>query len=629
MTSQTAPKRRLLPTNQKTPASSSPTTPSTETETAPDGEPPASRRRSDFIRFLGYVAPYKYMVLLASIGGMVKFGVPLLIPQITQHLIDHVFLSTTLTKTQKLNELYKLIGGTMVLYVFFWSPWVYARHYFAGKAGHKSVFDLRVDLYYRILRMSASFFDRNQSGAIVSRLISDIELAQNLVGSALTNVWMDLVSLVLILFFLLRIDVGVTLVTLVTFPVYLILFRQLKDRIQATSRQVQQEISEISGNLQEKIAGNRIVHAFTQEARENRYFQSESDHLLDTTLHRVYLQSINMMLTGVIVQLAPLIVMLYGGYRVVEGSLTVGQLVAVSLYLSPLYTPLQRFSELNVVFSNSMAALARVFEIMDQKPEIRDRPNAIKVERVEGRVEFDDVCFAYHNEDEPERSTVLEHITLTVEPGQKVAFVGPSGAGKSTIVGLIPRFYDVDWGSVRIDGIDVRDYTVKSLRKQVGMVLQTPILFSGTIRENIRYGRPKASMEEIVEAAKAANAYEFVNAMPRGFDSQVGEMGNFLSGGQKQRITIARAFLKDPRILILDEATSALDTESERLIQAALERLMEGRTTFIIAHRLSTIENADRIIVMEQGQIVESGTHADLLARDGVYHQLYTPQALA
>ena len=304
--------------------------------------------------------------------------------------------------------------------------------------------------------------------------------------------------------------------------------------------------------------------------------------------------------------------------------MTVGKLVAVGLYLGPLYLPLQRFSELNIIFSNSMAALDRVFEIMDQKPEIRDRPNAIKVDRIEGRVEFDDVCFAYHSTDDTEISTVLEHISLTVEPGRKIAFVGPSGAGKSTIVGLIPRFYDVDCGHMRIDGMDVRDFTVKSLRKQVGMVLQTPILFSGTVRDNIRYGRPKASMEDIVEAAKAANAYDFIQAMPRGFDSEVGEMGNFLSGGQKQRVTIARAFLKDPRILILDEATSALDTESERLIQSALERLMEGRTTFIIAHRLSTIENADRIVVMDQGRIVESGTHAELLARDGMYHQLYT-----
>jgi len=608
--------------------------PSAIVSTSPASTAEFPAKPSNFVRFLGYVAPYKWYVVAGAVGGIVKFGVPLLMPEVSRHLIDDVYLNSAMSRAQKQHELLFYVGGMAAIFIFFWAPLVYIRHYYAGKAGHQSVFDLRRDLYYRILRMSPSFFDHNKSGSIVSRMISDIELAQNLVGAALTNVWMDLASLVFILFFLLRIDFQTTLVALVTFPLYIYLYRRLQDQIRTTSHQVQQEISHISGNIQEKVSGSRVVHAFTQEKNEERHFYQESTRLLSTTMRRVYYQSVNMTVTGVIVQLAPLIVMIYGGHRVINGTLSVGDLVAVSMYLSPLYTPLQRFSELNIVYSNAMAALDRVFEVMDAEPEIRDKVGAITLPDITGRVTFEEVCFAYHHSVEldhtaeerariEERGPVLERVSFQVQAGQKIALVGPSGSGKSTVVSLIPRFYDVDSGRVLIDDYDVRDITIRSLRQQIGMVLQNPILFSGSISDNIRYGRPEASKEEIIQAAKDANAYDFIMQMPHGFDTEVGEMGAFLSGGQKQRITIARAFLKNPRILILDEATSALDSESEKLVQAALERLMEGRTTFIIAHRLSTIENADRIMVLQHGHLVESGTHAELLHAGGLYEQLY------
>jgi subfamily B ATP-binding cassette protein MsbA len=390
------------------------------------------------------------------------------------------------------------------------------------------------------------------------------------------------------------------------------------------SRQVQQEIANMAGNAQEKIAGSRVIHAFTQEKNEERNFLQESELLFSKEMRRVFFQSVNMTTTGTLTQIAPLIVALFGGYQVVHGAMSVGGLVAVGMYLPSLYTPLQRFSVLNVVFANAMAALERIFEIMDEKPEIADRPNAVKLNGIKGRVEFNHIHFSYSKQDQG--ILVLSALDFAVEPGQKIALVGPSGSGKSTLVSLIPRFYDVEEGAVRIDGCDVRDVRLRSLRRHIGMVLQDPILFSGTIRENILYGKPDATNEELIAACKAANAYDFIKALPNGFDSEVGEGGAFLSGGQRQRITIARAFLKDPRILILDEATSSLDSESERLIQDALDRLIAGRTTFTIAHRLSTIVNADRILVLNNGHIAESGTHMELLQQERIYRHLYEQQ---
>jgi subfamily B ATP-binding cassette protein MsbA len=314
-------------------------------------------------------------------------------------------------------------------------------------------------------------------------------------------------------------------------------------------------------------------------------------------------------------------VTIYGGYQVIHGHLSVGALIAFGMYLNPLYLPLQRFSELNVVFANSMAALDRIFEIIDEHPEIADHPQAVKLKTVSGKLTFEDVSFSYS----PERA-VLDHINFTVEPGQKVALVGHSGSGKSTLVSLVPRFFDVDAGVIRLDEHDIRMVKLKSLRDQIGMVLQDPVLFSGTIRDNILYGNPKASKEQVIQACKAANAYDFIKQLPHGLNTEVGERGALLSGGQKQRITIARAFLRDPKILILDEATSSLDTESEHLIQEALDRLMVNRTTIIIAHRLSTVVNADRILVLHNGSIVEAGSHDDLIRESTIYRSLYSRQ---
>lgn len=584
------------------------------------------QEQGNFVRFLAYVRPYWFFLLLGILGGVVKFGVPLLVPQVTRYLLDDVFLSTTLSTAQKLDQLYLYLGGLMVIFLILWAPFTYMRHYYATMAGERAMFDLRNQLYYRILRMSSSFFARNQTGSIVSRIISDVQQAQNLVGSALTNIWMDLISLFVIIFFLVRIDLPITLVALSTMPLYLYAFTRLRGRIRSTSRDVQENISVMSGNVQEKIAGSVVVHAFTQEPQEEQNFAQDSQQLFSSTMLRARYQSLNMAITGSITQIAPLIVLMFGGYQVIRGSMSIGDLVAVTLYLAPLYTPLQRFSELNVVFANSMAALDRIFEVLDEAPDVDDRPDAAELSDVTGRVTFDHASFSYDQElyeQADGHGPVLQDIDIDIAPGTRVALVGPSGSGKSTLVSLVPRFYDVGSGAVRIDSRDVRDLTLQSLRRNVGMVMQTPILFSGTIRQNIRYGKPDAEQAEIEEACRAANAYDFIVKLPGGFVTQVGESGQFLSGGQRQRITIARAFLKDPKILILDEATSALDVESERLVQDALKRLMENRTTFIIAHRLSTIVDCDLILVMDRGRIVEKGNHFELLQQGGLYRDLY------
>jgi ATP-binding cassette, subfamily B, putative efflux pump len=578
--------------------------------------------RDNFVRFLGYVRPYVWFIVIGAGCGIIKFTVPLFVPQVTRYLLDDVLLSQSLSQSQQVNILFRTVGVMIGIYVFIWAPATYARSYFAGVAGYKAVFDLRQKLFEHIMRMSASFFDRNRSGSIVSRLINDVTIMQNLVGNALTNVWMDSAAIVVVLFFLLRIDVSVTLVALATFPIYMYVFRKFQREIRDATHAIQEGTSQLAGGAQEKIAGNQVVQAFNQERREGRSFKLGSIGLLSSTVHLLRQRGSNAALTGILTQGAPLLVLLYGGYLVIQGRLTIGELVAVNLYLSPLYLPLERFSELNVILSNSLAALDRVFEVMDQAPEIVEAKDAKVLVSPKGKVIFENVHFSYAQA-ESDSIAVLHDISFVAEPGQKIALVGPSGSGKTSLISLIPRFYDVTAGRILFDDYDVRELKLKSLREHISMVLQTPILFSGTVKQNILYGKPGATEAELIAATVAANAYDFIGQLPKGFESEVGEGGGFLSGGQRQRITIARAFLTDPQILILDEATSALDSASEKLIQAALEKLMENRTTFIVAHRLSTIINADKILVMREGRIVDSGTHQELLVREGLYQDLY------
>jgi ATP-binding cassette, subfamily B, putative efflux pump len=470
----------------------------------------------NFMRFLGYVRPYVWFIVIGASCGIIKFTVPLLVPQVTRYLLDEVLLNSSFTGSEQLQILLRTVGLMIALYILIWAPATYARSYFAGLAGYKAVFDLRQKLYEHIMRMSASFFDKNRSGSIVSRLINDVTIMQNLVGNALTNVWMDSAAILVVLYFLLRIDVSVTLVALFTFPIYIYIFRKFQSEIRDATHVIQEGTSQLAGNAQEKIAGNQVVHAFNQEKREGRSFKRNSIELLTSTVRLLRSRSSNAAITGILTQGAPLLVLLYGGYLVTQGRLTIGELVAVNLYLNPLYLPLERFSELNVILSNSLAALDRVFEVMDQAPEIIEAKDAKTLVNPKGKVSFEKVHFSYAQANS-DAIAVLHEISFTAEPGQKIALVGPSGSGKSSLISLIPRFYDVTSGRILFDDQDIRDLRLKSLREHISMVLQTPILFSGTVKQNILYGKPGASEEELIAATKAANAYDFIQQLPKGF----------------------------------------------------------------------------------------------------------------
>lgn len=595
-------------------------------------------------RFLSYVAPHKWYIVGAAAAGCLKFLVPLLFPLVLKYITDVVLTQDPAAAAEPTNHFIErwcqavmavlplhdsnggrlfIVGSTLLVLYGVLAIASYYRGYWAGNARHRMIFDLRYDLFQHIQNMSHSFFDERRSGAIVSRFVSDIQSAQNFVGSALTNVWMDAVALGFVVWILFVLEPRLVPVALGVMPLYVGLVRYFGPRIKATSLEAQELVEDFSGDLQEKIAGAAVVKAFGREDHEAERFYNSTRRLQDVAVRNVALSSANQAASTFLTSAAPLVVVWAASSLVLQGSLTVGTMIAVYAYLGSLYLPLQRFSELSVTVSNSMAAMERIFEFFDIEPQVVEAVDARDVRRATGHVAFADVGFCYPSREARE---VLQGVSFEVPPGEMVAIVGRSGAGKTTMASLIPRFYDATSGAVLLDGVDIRDVTLASLRRQIGIVAQDPILFSCSVQENLLYGRPDATRDEVLAATRAANAHDFIEDLPDGYLTVVGERGMRLSGGQRQRVAIARTFLKDPPILILDEATASLDSESENLIHDALRRLMQGRTTFIIAHRLSTVLSADRILVMERGRIVDSGRHADLLARGGVYRRLYEGQ---
>lgn len=581
---------------------------------------PHRRGRPPVLRFLAYLRPYWHYVAIATVAGVVKFLAPLAFPEMLRRMLDEVVLNPALTSDAKRAAVLGLVLTVLAINLL-WMIAAYVRSVWAAVAGHRMIRDLRVALFEHVQRLSHAFFTRNQSGMIVSRVVNDLTVAQNFVGSALTNVWMDSIVLAVLVAILASIHPAMTLVSLSLMPIYIVSLRTVGARLRLISREAQQRLEILSGGLQEKVAGVSVVKGFGREHQETLAFASQADKLLAKILSSVRFTAANEVLVGLVVHSSPVLVVWYGVHLILAGQLTIGQLTQFLLYLGMFYFPLQRLSELGVVLANSVAAIERIFEYFDTQPQVVERPGARVLGAVAGRIEYERVFFSYDS-----GRPVLHGISLVIAPGELVAFVGPSGSGKSTLANLVPRFYDPDAGRVTIDGEDLRELTLASLRRHIGIVNQETILFSGTVLENLALARPEATAAQIAAALEAANAAEFVEALPEGLWTEIGERGAILSGGQKQRLAIARAFLKDPRILILDEATSSLDSRSEHHIQEALARLLRGRTSIVIAHRLSTVLAADRIVVVADGRIVESGRHEALLAAGGLYAQLYREQ---
>jgi ATP-binding cassette, subfamily B, putative efflux pump len=597
-------------------------------------------------RFMGYVRPYSRLIVMATLCGMAKFILPstmaLTLKFITDRLVApvggahesgsrdvivrafeaYLAWATALVPAWRSSwGAFNVLIVTLVVIYAAWAVATYFRSYFANLAGHRTILDLRTDLYRHLQRLSHSFFQQHQSGAIVSRLMADVALAQNFVGNAMTNIWMDLVTCVFYVYVLFAMDARLAAAAMVVFPFYVLAMRGFGKKTTQTSKDVQEATELFSGEVQERVANIHVVKIFRAERREVRSFFQRSRHLFDLTMLNVEVSALSSTIVQWLTQMATLGMIWYGSYRLVHGKTSMGTVVAFILLLRELYFPVNRISELNAVIHNSLAAIDRVFEFLDTRPDIVERPGALRLAHVAGELRFEGVTFGYQA-----ARPVLHALDLTIRPGEVLALVGPSGAGKSSLIQLVPRFYDPEAGRVLLDGRDLRTLSLSDLRSQVGMVAQETLLFSGTAEENIRYGRPDASDEAVRAAAKAAHAHELITALPDGYRSMLGERGCKLSGGQKQRIAIARAFLADPRILILDEATSALDSESEALIQDSLAELMKGRTSIIIAHRLSTVLDADRIAVMDAGRIVDVGAHEELVARGGLYARLYRTQ---
>ncbi|EOB8060950.1 SAV1866 family putative multidrug efflux ABC transporter [Staphylococcus aureus] len=575
-------------------------------------------------RYLQFVKPYKYRIFATIIVGIIKFGIPMLIPLLIKYAIDGVINNHALTTDEKVHHLTIAIGIALFIFVIVRPPIEFIRQYLAQWTSNKILYDIRKKLYNHLQALSARFYANNQVGQVISRVINDVEQTKDFILTGLMNIWLDCITIIIALSIMFFLDVKLTLAALFIFPFYILTVYVFFGRLRKLTRERSQALAEVQGFLHERVQGISVVKSFAIEDNEAKNFDKKNTNFLTRALKHTRWNAYSFAAINTVTDIGPIIVIGVGAYLAISGSITVGTLAAFVGYLELLFGPLRRLVASFTTLTQSFASMDRVFQLIDEDYDIKNGVGAQPIEIKQGRIDIDHVSFQYNDNEAP----ILKDINLSIEKGETVAFVGMSGGGKSTLINLIPRFYDVTSGQILIDGHNIKDFLTGSLRNQIGLVQQDNILFSDTVKENILLGRPTATDEEVVEAAKMANAHDFIMNLPQGYDTEVGERGVKLSGGQKQRLSIARIFLNNPPILILDEATSALDLESESIIQEALDVLSKDRTTLIVAHRLSTITHADKIVVIENGHIVETGTHREMIAKQGAYEHLYSIQNL-
>jgi len=585
----------------------------------------ATKKKAGSIRrYMGFVKPYKKQIIATVIVGILKFSIPLGLPLLYKYIIDNILTSDQVPVAEKGETLAWIIGGAVFVFLVVKPPLEYFRQYLAQWSASRILFDVRNRLFDHVQRLSLRFYSNTKTGEVISRIINDVELTKDFVVTGLMNLWLDMITILIAIAIMWTIDPKLTLIAILPLPFYAFAVKFFYGRLRGLTRARSAALAELQGHLTERVNGMAVIRSFALEPHENRAFTKQNDGFLSAALRHTNWNARTYVVVSTITDFAPILIFGTAAFLVLNGEVTLGTMVAFIGYIDRLYAPLGRLVNSSTTLTQSIASMDRMFEFLDEPYDITEKIGAKDPVDVKGNVQFENISFAY--EEGGERA--IDRLTLDVQAGERIAFVGMSGGGKSTLVSLIPRFYDVTEGRITLDGIDIRDLKLRGLRDQIGMVMQESILFSESVELNIKMGNPEATDEEVIAAAKAANAHEFIERLPNGYKTAVGERGVKLSGGQKQRLAIARVFLKNPPILILDEATSALDLESESMIQDSLARLAKDRTTFIVAHRLSTITDADKIVVIENGRITEIGRHEDLMRKRGAYFELYAIQNL-